>query len=57
MPAAPPACSGWRRKGGIRLRPDHKIALSREIGPDVRLPAARQLLQDLVQIAERAEAA
>ncbi len=44
-------------KGGIRLRPDHKIALSREIGPDVRLPAARQLLQDLVQIAERAEAA
>ncbi|MGH7051351.1 MAG: hypothetical protein ACREE5_12020, partial [Acetobacteraceae bacterium] len=44
-------------KGGIRLRPDHKIALSRENGPDARLPAARQLLHDLVQIAERAEAA
>ncbi len=55
----PGGLAAWlaTQKGGIRLRPDHKIALARELEPGRRLPAARQLLEDLVRIAERAEAA
>ncbi len=45
------------QKGGVRLRPDHKIALTRELEPRARLAAARGLLAELVRIATRAEAA
>ncbi|MGH7117906.1 MAG: transcription-repair coupling factor, partial [Acetobacteraceae bacterium] len=55
----PGGLAAWlaTQKRGIRLRPDHKIALSRELQPGARLAAARELLADLVRIAERAAAA
>ena len=55
----PGGLAAWlaTQKGGIRLRPDHKIALVRELEPATRLAAARALLEDLVSIAARAEAA
>ncbi|MGH7066586.1 MAG: transcription-repair coupling factor [Acetobacteraceae bacterium] len=55
----PGGLAAWlaTQKGGVRLRPDHKIALARALDSGARLAAARQLLADLVAIAERAEAA
>ena len=55
----PGGLAAWlaTQRAGIRLRPDHKIALARELEPAERLKAARALLGELARIAERAEAA
>ncbi len=55
----PGGLAAWlaTQRGGIRLRPDHKIALTRELEPGQRLAAARSLLSELARIATRAEAA
>jgi transcription-repair coupling factor (superfamily II helicase) len=45
-------------KGGlVRLRPDHKLALVREMSVAARLAAARGILGTLVQLADQAKAA
>jgi transcription-repair coupling factor (superfamily II helicase) len=45
-------------KGGlVRLRPDHKLALTREMTVAARLAAARDILGNLVQLADQAKAA
>jgi transcription-repair coupling factor (superfamily II helicase) len=45
-------------KGGlVRLRPDHKLALTREMSLTARLAAARDILGNLVQLADQAKAA
>jgi transcription-repair coupling factor (superfamily II helicase) len=45
-------------KGGlVRLRPDHKLALAREMSVAARLAAARDILGNLVQLADQAKAA
>jgi transcription-repair coupling factor (superfamily II helicase) len=45
-------------KGGlVRLRPDHKLALTREMGVAARLAAARDILGNLVRLADQAKAA
>jgi transcription-repair coupling factor (superfamily II helicase) len=45
-------------KGGlVRLRPDHKLALVREMSVSARLAAARDILGNLVQLADQAKAA
>ena len=45
-------------KGGlVRLRPDHKLALAREMNVTARLAAAREILGSLVQLADQAKAA
>jgi transcription-repair coupling factor (superfamily II helicase) len=45
-------------KGGqVRLRPDHKLAIVREMDVDTRLGTARDLLASLARIADQAEAA
>jgi len=55
----PGGLAAWlaTQKGGVRLRPDHKIALVRELEPAARLAAARALLEELARIANRAAAA
>jgi transcription-repair coupling factor (superfamily II helicase) len=45
-------------KGGlVKLRPDHKLALVREMNVSARLAAARDILGNLVQLADQAKAA
>jgi transcription-repair coupling factor (superfamily II helicase) len=45
-------------KGGlVKLRPDHKLALVREMSLTARLAAARDILGNLVQLADQAKAA
>ncbi len=39
------------RGGGVRLRPDHKLALARDLAPGERLKAARKLVADLHRLA------
>ncbi|HWA79816.1 MAG TPA: transcription-repair coupling factor [Acetobacteraceae bacterium] len=55
----PGGLAAWlaTQRSGVRLRPDHKIALARELEPAQRLAAARALLAELARIATRAEAA
>ncbi|HUC18415.1 MAG TPA: transcription-repair coupling factor [Acetobacteraceae bacterium] len=55
----PGGLAAWlaTQRSGVRLRPDHKIALARELEPAQRLAAARALLTELANIATRAEAA
>jgi transcription-repair coupling factor (superfamily II helicase) len=36
--------------GGVKLRPDHKVALAQEMPFDARIRAARELLQALVRV-------
>ncbi len=45
-------------KGGlVRLRPDHKLAIAREMDVDERIRTARDLLNSLVRIVDQAKAA
>ena len=45
-------------KGGlVRLRPDHKLAVAREMDVTTRLRTARDLLGSLARIADQAKAA
>jgi transcription-repair coupling factor (superfamily II helicase) len=45
-------------KGGVvRLRPDHKLAISRDMDVAARLRFARDVLGNLTRIAAQAEAA
>jgi transcription-repair coupling factor (superfamily II helicase) len=45
-------------KGGlVKLRPDHKLALVREMNVSARLAAARDILGNLVRLADQAKAA
>ena len=46
-----------KRGGGIKLRPDHKLALIGEMNVAVRLKTARDLVTNLNRIALAAEAA
>ncbi|MDE2514966.1 MAG: transcription-repair coupling factor [Rhodospirillales bacterium] len=57
--ANPAGLIAWlaTRGGSIRLRPDHKLALVREMDLRARLAAARDLLDNLVRIAGQARAA
>ncbi len=45
------------KQGGVRLRPDHKLALAREMDVATRLRTARDMLRNLDQLAQQAEAA
>jgi transcription-repair coupling factor (superfamily II helicase) len=45
------------RGGTIRLRPDHKLAIVREMDVSARLKTAREVLQNLTRIAQQAKAA
>jgi transcription-repair coupling factor (superfamily II helicase) len=49
----------WLSKSGglIRLRPDHKLAITREMNTSARLRTARDMLGKLVGIANQAKAA
>jgi transcription-repair coupling factor (superfamily II helicase) len=42
------------KKGGVSLRPDHKLALLRELPFDARVKAAHELVGQLAGVAERA---
>jgi transcription-repair coupling factor (superfamily II helicase) len=55
----PAGLVGWlASKGGlVRLRPDHKLAIVREMDLGARLRTARDLLANLARIADQAEAA
>jgi len=55
----PAGLVGWlASKGGlVRLRPDHKLAIVREMDLGARLRTARDLLSNLARIADQAEAA
>ena len=57
--ANPAGLIAWlaTRGGLVRLRPDHKLALTREMDMATRLAAARELLDSLVRIAGQACAA
>jgi len=45
-------------KGGtIRLRPDHKLAIVRDMGVAERLRTAREVVQSLLRIANQAKSA
>ena len=45
------------RKGGIRLRPDHKLAIVQDMDVAARLKTARDILGNLNRIASEAKAA
>ena len=45
------------QKGAVKLRPDHKLALLREMDLPERVKAARDLLLSLVRVARQAKAA
>jgi transcription-repair coupling factor (superfamily II helicase) len=45
------------QKGLVSLRPDHKLALLRELPFDARVKAARGLVANLVRVVEQAKAA
>ncbi len=45
------------QKERIRLRPDHKLAISREMAVDDRIKTAREVLRSLNRIATQAKAA
>ena len=50
---------GWlgTQKGAIRLRPDHKLAIAREMAVSERIKTARDVLRSLHRIAAQAKAA
>ena len=45
------------QKGAVRLRPDHKLAIAREMAVDERIKTARDTLRSLNRIANQAKAA
>ncbi len=45
------------QKGGVRLRPDHKLAISREMEVSERIKTARDILQSLNRLSNQARAA
>ncbi len=45
------------QKGAVRLRPDHKLAISREMAVDERIKTARDTLRGLNRVASQAKAA
>ena len=54
----PAGLVAWLSKGGfLRLRPDHKLAVAREMDLTERLAVARDVLARLAAIAEQAQAA
>ena len=55
----PAGLVGWlsQSRGLIRLRPDHKLAITREMDLSLRLRTAREMLGQLVSIANQAKAA
>ncbi len=57
--ADPAGLIGWvtARKGEVKLRPDHKLALLREMDLPQRVKAARDLLGSLARLVRRARAA
>jgi transcription-repair coupling factor (superfamily II helicase) len=57
--ANPAGLIAWLAKSGglVRLRPDHRLAMTREMDLPARLAAARDLLDNLVRIAGQARAA
>nr|WP_255568779.1 transcription-repair coupling factor [Neoroseomonas alba] len=57
--ADPAGLIGWvtARKGEVKLRPDHKLALLREMDLPLRVKAARDLLAALARLVRRARAA
>jgi len=48
---------GQLTAGQVRLRPDHKLAIVREMGLKERLRLARDTVENLNRIAAQAEAA
>ena len=50
---------GWvtAQKGTVKLRPDHKLAMVREMELPARVKAARGMLDALVRVVEQAKAA
>jgi transcription-repair coupling factor (superfamily II helicase) len=57
--ANPSGLIAWlgSQRGGVRLRPDHKLAIVREMDPDGRLRMAREMLRQLDRLARQAKAA
>ncbi|MDB5377532.1 MAG: mfd, partial [Rubritepida sp.] len=57
--ANPAGLVAWvsSQKGIINLRPDHKLALLRELPFEVRVKAARGLVAKLLEVATQAQAA
>ena len=57
--ADPAGLVGWvqAQKGQVKLRPDHKLALLREMDLPQRVKAARDLLASLARLVRRARAA
>ena len=57
--ADPAGMVGWvtAQKGQVKLRPDHKLALLREMDLPQRVKAARDLLTALAKLVRRARAA
>jgi transcription-repair coupling factor (superfamily II helicase) len=57
--ANPAGLVAWvsSQKGLVSLRPDHKLALLRELPFDARVKAARGLVANLVRVVEQAKAA
>jgi transcription-repair coupling factor (superfamily II helicase) len=59
----PAGLIGWlgskqaQRGGAIRLRPDHKLAIVREMTVAERVRTAREVLEQLNRIADQAKAA
>ncbi len=45
------------QKGGVRLRPDHKLAIAREMAVTERIKTAREVLQSLNRLSSQAKAA
>jgi len=45
------------KRNDIRLRPDHKLAMVREMTVAARTSAAREILRQLVRLARQAKAA
>ena len=45
------------QRGGVRLRPDHKLAIAREMEVTERIKTAREVLRALNRISNQAAAA
>ena len=56
-PAGLVAWIGGARNGDMRLRPDHKLAISREMTTAARIALARDVVGALNRIADEAKAA
>lgn len=55
----PSGLVGWlgTQKGGVKLRPDHKLAIVRDMAVEERIKLARETLRSLNRIANQAKAA